>query len=239
MTNNRIQQIFRPALLCSALMLLSGNSTADTMLLVGGSTSRDADYAYVGAIIPIGSKLNENGLRVRVWGEHLSYDYGSGATAHSASATGTALGLGYRFGLSPSAAVTVGINARHRNTNLSLPDPFNKESGSHTRGVLSLDGQFVAADKVNVLFDVERQFSPNAYWARARVPFVVTSGGLTLGPEVSAHGSSQYHARLFGLVLGGLLPSGKGADLSFLLGTSKISKRSSTGYGGVEFVYQF
>ena len=239
---SRLPKLLRllPTCLCSALALGAGSCMADTLVLAGGSSSRDADYAYLGAIIPIGSKLDENGLRLRLWLEHLHYNYGTGATAHTASATGSSIGVGYRYGLSPGSSITLGIGARYRDTRITLPDPANRASGGQTTALLSLDGQFSASDTVSASFNAEYvPSSTHAYWSRVRVPFTITSGGLTLGPEAAFHGSSVYHARQFGLVLGGLLPASSGLDLNLLAGTSKLSGRSSKGYGGVELGYRF
>lgn len=174
----------------------SGAKAQEGVVFGAVNFADDASYQVVGLVHAINGNIGKDGFLVHLSLEHLDYEYLNPALlSFDAEGWGGGIMLGYQFvGDNSKLALYAGI--AHRDIDVDPFDAFSETAGEHTAFKGQAEGYFgVSKD-----FDLSAlgSYFDNAetYYVRARGAFHL--GVITIGPEVSAHGSDEYDAQEYG-----------------------------------------
>ncbi|MGO8913134.1 MAG: cellulose biosynthesis protein BcsS [Bradyrhizobium sp.] len=203
--------------------------------LTGVDVGGHSTYEYVGGIAGLAGPLSQSGPLVRLWADHLTYDFTSGTTKVTAKSWGENASLGYQFvyatGLVSGYA---GINSR----TTTMPTAIvSREKGSKTNARLEAD--WFQQLPYNLRTDAIGNLVTGTgdYWTRARLLYQTNLIGIAVGPETIWQGNPDYKVHRFGLAAEAPLCSAAKATVDF--GYEKNSHFSSDGYGGAHISVMF
>lgn len=222
--------------LCLAAGTASAQPDGHEPLLIGGlQGGADAQYAYFGAVQPLGSGRLGQGLFGRVVASWLGYRYDATLNGQpmrvSARAPGVDAGLGYATGNDVSAiegSLSIGV----RDTHLSPDDPASGNRGwrfaltpqvqARTRFSAQADADLIAsysAGPRNSFVRGRAGWQPNTRWR--------------VGPQITWQSGPDYRQLNTGLFVGTTLKPGVSLDVD--LGRSRSRDGSTSAYAGVSF----
>lgn len=222
--------------LASAAMAPAGAQEARVML-TGLEASRDNQYAYLGAVLPLpGNRLGQ-GLVQRYWLDYVAYRYEKLPLQDiDTRMVGGEAALGYQQ--STAASWWGGyLGARYAHTRLSPGDPDNDDRGGRLRAKLQLEGEtdLVAGWRINGI--ASHLVGDANYWSRLRLQTTLKNQW-HIGPEVVVQGDSNYSAYKVGVFLGNIMLDQTSA-LTLKAGMSKPENDQASLYVGAEFYIPF
>jgi len=205
-------------------------SQAAGTYLAGASGGVSYDYAFAGAIVPL---TDNPGPAVRIWADHLDYDYiaGSGGKIQAAGWGGAVAGV-YQFsGAWGWTNLSAGVD--YRNTLLSAPDPGNQQRGSHGYFAAQADGGLNLDEDWRVTGLASYTPDTHGYLTQAGLDRAVATD-VRLGLVGTLQGDKNYQQ-----VAGGVTAYFQvtpALQLAPFVGGSKSGKDSGV-YGGVTLVF--
>ncbi len=221
------------------LMVANGSVMADSLLLGGyNGSSLDSQYGYIGAIIPIGGGLWDQGWRVKLWGDYVSFDYDKTDLATGtkgeidADGFGGNLGIGYRWNMSAETNVTAYASVVYRDLDLDPDDPDNDDDDVGARMALELNHDFGNRWSTSMMGSYTAVM--DSYWARMR-PGYQTNGNYVVGPEVVVLGGDEFDKQRFGAFISGI---NLGSMKLGLKAGVELDDGDTGGYGGLSLSYR-
>ena len=218
-----------------SLMASASAAAEDRYFLAGGELARQADYSYVGLVLPGPMREGGRGFMQRYWLDRFGYEYDGAPGRVKARAHGAEAALGY--GASSAAGWwSVYLGLRYTDTTLTPDDPSAKARGSQTGLKLQgeADQQIASAWRAGAIVSyVSKQ---DAYWSRLRLMHSTTSA-TAWGVEAIAAGNSESRWRAAGLVLS--LQPAKDWSVALKTGYRAQSGEGDGAYGGVELGLAF
>lgn len=225
---------------------LARESAAEGNLLLAGVESRRSgeNYAYLGALIPLGARgrLGQGWVQ-RYWidGYRYSYDvsnpalYGVDPQRIRARGKGLEAALGYHF-TRDGIAVAGYAGLRYADTEFSPDDPGSRVRGTKVWPKLQFEIAAPLGSRWESRNIASYTFGLEGYWLRTRL--VTTIGdGYEVGPEVIALGDRDFKALKVGVALGGLRPT---PDSSLgLRGGYHFQSESNAVYVGLDLAVKF
>lgn len=213
-------------LLCLALPV---TAEAEQVWVAGGETSSDADYAYIGVILPFaGGRLGKGPVQ-RYWVDWLRYSFETGSGEVEAEAPGAEAALGYQWPLY-GGTFTAYVGAAFRNTSLDSSDAESEVEGAEIGAKFQIE-----AHRQFERWRTEAigSFTTNidAYWVRWRLGYA-TGWGYTQGVELLTQGGPDYQISQAGLVFGDI-PLGP-VSLNVKAGVRHTEDVGNGGYVGIE-----
>lgn len=224
-------------LVSGALVAMTFQVQAQSVLLSGVEASRDNAYAYLGMVTPLPGNALGKGWVQRYWLDHVAYSYDkTSAVAVDAKVDGFEAALGYQ-GSDPSGWWAAYAGARYAHTRFSPDDPDNDDRGTRLRAKLQLEGETALSPAWKINAIASHVVGADNYWARLRLQTRLTSG-LDVGPEVIMQGARNYSAYRLGAYVGNI-GLGKRAALTLKAGFAKPDNDSAAPYAGAELYLPF
>lgn len=235
--SSRIQMMFKP-LFIGLLGLAAWPALAqERIALAGVEASRDNQYAYLGAVLPLPGQQLGRGFVQRYWLDYIAYRYEkTPQQGIDAKVAGVEAALGYQQ--SGVASWWGGyLGARYADTRLSPGDPYNDSEGRRLRAKLQLEGETEVGAGWRINGIVSHLVGDGNYWLRLRAQTTL-GNQWHLGPEWVAQGDPNYRAYKMGAFLGNIR-LGAGSALTLKAGVSKSDNDSASPYAGAEFYIPF
>jgi hypothetical protein len=177
------------AFAAGAMVLLSSPAWAEGLYLAGGNTGAASDYAFAGAILPLGGAVG-SGPAVRLWSDYLDYKYDGPGGSITARGYGGALAGVYQFsGDWGWANLSGGVT--YRDTHLSSPDPANRDRGGHAYFALQADGGYNLDDAWRARGLASYTPQSRSYAVQAGLDRAVGQG-VRLGLDTAFQGGRNY-----------------------------------------------
>jgi hypothetical protein len=175
----------------------SGAKATQGVVFGAANMGEDSTYAVVGVVHAINGDIGKSGFLVHVAAELLSYDYiNGGGTLFDADGWGGSAMAGYQFVFSGSSKIALYAGVGHRDIDVDPVDIFSETAGEHTSFKAQAEGYFGIGQTCDLSGIFSYLDNAEAYYGRVRAGFHL--GGITVGPEVSAHGSDEYDSQEYG-----------------------------------------
>jgi hypothetical protein len=205
-------------------------------LLIGGlQGGADAQYAYFGAVQPLGGSRLGQGLFGRMVASWLGYRYDTTLNGQpmrvSARAPGVDGGFGYAAGDEVSAiegSLSVGV----RDTHLSPDDPASHNRGSRFALTPQLQARRSFSAQADADLIAAYSVGPRNSFVRGRAGWR-PNAGWRIGPELAWQSGPDYRQLNTGL-FAGTFPK-PGVSLDFDLGRSRSRDGRTSAYAGISF----
>lgn len=205
--------------------------------LAGVETSRDNQYAYLGAVLPLAGQHLGQGFVQRYWLDYVAYRYEKTPLQEiETRVSAVEAALGYQQS-SASGWWGTYLGARYANTRLSPSDPDNDDRGGRLRAKLQFEGETEVGAGWRVNGIASHLVGDVNYWARLRLQTTLRNQW-HIGPEVIGQGDSNYSAYKVGVFLGNI-KLGAFSALTLKAGVSKPEDDSASLYAGAEFYIPF
>jgi hypothetical protein len=209
----------------------------ERIFLTGVEASRDSQYAYLGAVLPLpGNRLGQ-GFVQRYWLDYDAYRYEKLPLQYidTRVVSGEAA-LGYQQS-SASGWWGAYLGARYANMRLSPDDPDNDDRGWRWRAKWQFEGEteVSAGWRANVI--VSNLVGDANYWARLRLQTLLRNQW-HIGPEVIVQGDPNYSAYKVGAFFGNI-KVGESSALTLKAGVSNPADEPASLYVGAEFFIPF
>ncbi len=233
-----------PKLLLTSLMsaltasLWSASACAqESVVLTGLEASRDQQYAYLGAVLPVpGSRLGLGWVQ-RYWLDYNAYRYEKLPLQYiDTQVTAVEAALGYQQS-SASSWWGAYLGARYADTRFEPNDPDNDDGGKQWRAKLQLEGETELGAGWRVNGIASHLLGDANYWARLRLQTTLANQ-LQIGPEVIVQGDSYYSAYRLGAFLGNI-KLGATSALTLKAGVSQSEADPASLYLGAECYIPF
>ena len=204
--------------------------------LAGMEVSRDDQYAYLGAVLPLPGQRLGNGFVQRYWIDYIGYRYQQSALQDiDAKVLGGEAALGFQQAESGSWWGAY-LGARYANTRLSPDDPGNDDRGPRWRAKLQIEGETSLAGNWRINGILSHQIANDDYWARVRLQ-TTFKNKWHVGPEFVAQGDSNYSAQKLGAYVGNIWLGG--SALTLKAGVNNPEDFSRSMYAGAELYMPF
>jgi len=215
---------------------IASASAQSGIALAGMEVSRDDQYAYLGAVIPLPGQRTGNGFVQRYWIDYIAYRYEQSALQDiDAKVVGGEAALGFQKAESGSWWGAY-LGARYANTRLSPDDPGNDDRGARWRAKLQIEGETQLAGNWRINGILSHQIGNDDYWARVRLQTTLTNKW-HVGPEFVSQGDSNYSAQKLGAYIGNIWLGG--SALTLKAGVNNPEDFSPSMYAGAEFYIPF
>lgn len=226
---------WRALLLCGVAAAAPVKAT-ENLVLAGAESSPLGDYAYVGALMPLGHGSLGNGWVMRHWLDRFTYHYATNGKQVDAESYGYAPAIGYQATLGDSH---VGISGALRigSTQLSPDDRSNADRGTHARFSTQVEMTTPLGQSVENQLIAQAQLGNGGYFARERL-LIRGFGHYIAGPEMVIKGSREYSGWQAGLTFGGISLGGR-ATLLLRGGAGGQRGHTTEPYGGAEIAFNF
>jgi len=209
----------------------------ERIMLTGVEASRDDQYVYLGAVLPLpGNRLGQ-GFVQRYWLDYEAYRYEKLPQQDiDTRVAGGEAALGYQqSGASGWWAAYLG--ARYANTRLSPNDPDNDDRGWRLRAKWQLEGETEVGAGWRANGIASNLVGDANYWARLRLQTLLRNQW-HIGPEVIVQGDPNYSAYKVGAFLGNI-KLGASSALTLKAGMNKPEEAPASLYVGAEFYIPF
>jgi hypothetical protein len=156
----------------------------------------DTTYAVLGLVHAINGNIGKDGFLVHLSAEHLEYDYvNPGPTVFEADGWGGGIMLGYQFVMDKSK-IALYAGVAHRDIDVKPLDPTSETAGENTAFKGQVEGYFGIGADCDLSALASYFDAAETYYTRVRAGFHLDA--ITLGPEVSLHGSDEYDSQEYG-----------------------------------------
>jgi hypothetical protein len=201
--------------------------------LAGVEAGNDAQYAYLGTVLPLPGQALGQGWAQRYWLDYTGYIYEKGPGQEiDARVGGVEAALGYT-GSSAAGWWGVYLGARYGETRLSPEDPGNEESGAQFSGKLQIEGEAALSPTWRINGIANHLIGLSSYWSRLQLQTRLDNQ-LLVGPELIVQGDNNYSLYKLGVFVGGI-KLGRDAALTVKAGASNQDSGSTGAYAGVEW----
>jgi hypothetical protein len=229
-----VKTLLMAALLYGAV--ITPASAQSGIALAGMEVSRDDQYAYLGAVLPLPGQRIGNGFVQRYWIDYIGYRYQQSALQDiDARVVGGEAALGFQKAQSGSWWGAY-LGARYANTRLSPDDPGNEDRGARWRAKLQIEGETRLAGNWRINGILSHQIGNDDYWGRVRLQTTLRNAW-HVGPEFVAQGGSNYSAQKLGAYVGNIWLGG--SALTLKAGVNNPEDFSRSMYAGAEFYIPF
>lgn len=186
----------------------AGSATADQFPASGAAAKQgvvfgavnfgeDTSYGVLGLVHAINGDIGKNGFLIHLAAEHLDYEYvNPGPTLFEADGWGGSIMLGYQFVMSDKSKIALYAGVAHRDIDVKPFDPLSETAGENTAFKGQVEGYFGVGSNFDLSALGSYFDSAETYYARVRGGFRL--GAISIGPEVSVHGSDEYDAQEYG-----------------------------------------
>lgn len=209
----------------------------ERIMLTGVEVSRDSQYAYLGAVLPLpGNRLGQ-GFVQRYWLDYDAYRYEKLPQQYiDTRVAGGEAALGYQQS-SASGWWGAYLGARYANTRLSPNDPDNDDRGWRLRAKLQFEGETEIGAGWRANGIASNLVGDANYWVRLRLHTLLRNQW-HVGPEVIVQGDSNYSAYKVGAFFGNI-KLGASSALTLKAGVSNPADEPASLYVGAEFYIPF
>jgi hypothetical protein len=209
----------------------------ENVVLTGLEASRDQQYAYLGAVLPLsGSQLGQGWVQ-RYWLDYNAYRYEKLPLQYiDTQVTAVEAALGYQQS-SAHSWWGVYLGARYADTRFEPDDPDNADGGKQWRAKLQLEGETELGAGWRINGIASHLLGDANYWARLRLQTTLANQW-HIGPEVIVQGDANYSAYRVGAFLGNI-KLGETSALTLKAGVSQSDADPASMYLGAEFYIPF
>jgi hypothetical protein len=217
--------IFRPDLL----------NADNRLLLYGTELAEESSYIYLGTILPW--QYNQDTYFLRLWSDAQLYNYQAGGQTIDVNSKNLQLSAGKQF-LYRQGSVNIYLGLTRNTTDLEPGDPGNDSAGTHTQGLLSLDGEYNSSScDHKIIYGASYLLDQQAYWWRVRA-ICWNHKGTAAGFELVNHGDKNYNHIQLGGVLHNMAISDN-TDYTVKAGLTHTQDNNAFPYIGIEFTSRY
>jgi Cellulose biosynthesis protein BcsS len=222
------------SLLAAAQPAAAQPATGRYDVLTGVDVGSHSTYIYAGGVAGLMGPLSQSGPLVRVWADHLSYQFKSGSTRVMARGWGQSVSLGYQF-VYATGLVSAYAGVSHRETTVPA-GVTSRSKGSKTEARLETDWFQQLSDDLSSHVIGRLVTGTANYWARGRL-WYQTPVKIAVAPEITWQGNPDYKAHRFGMAA--RTPVGRTVSATIDAGYEKNSHFAGGAYGGLSLSIRF